>query len=139
MKWIIWVSLILIPTASFAESYTLIAESHCSSRGEQLAFSCKEGSSFSGAKLTILKNAGVWYGRESLKTLDGTKKNEFRISLVKQNESVMVFDYPVMYSGIATIVLIKKTGRFFFSEISYSEILNAQDATIEAGRFTVSK
>jgi hypothetical protein len=45
----------------------------------------------------------------------------------------------VLYSGIATIVLIKKTGRFYMSEISYSDALKEQDATIEAGRFTVGK
>ena len=139
MKWIVLISLILFPAASFAEIYTLIPESYCSNRGEKLEFSCKAGPSFSGAELSIFENDGIWYGREKLKKLKGFEKNEFRISLIKQNESVMVFDYPVMYSGIATIVLIKKTGRFYFSEIAYSELLNAQEATIQGGRFTVSK
>lgn len=139
MKWIILVSLLLIPTTLFAESYTLTAESHCSSSGEQLDFSCKAGASFSGAQLSILKNEGSWFGRETLKTLDGSKKNQFRMSLTKNNASVMVFDYPVKYSGIATIVLIKKTCRYYFSEISYSETLDVQNVTIEDGRFTVSE
>ena len=139
MNWIVWVSLILFPAASFAESYTLIADSHCSSSGERLAFSCKAEPAFSGAELTIFENDGSWYGREILKTLKGPKKNVFRMSLIKQNANVMVFDYPVVYSGIATIVLINKTGRFYFSEISYSEPLDVQNATVEAGRFTLSK
>jgi hypothetical protein len=139
MKWIVWISLLLFPAASFAETYTLIPDSHCSNRGEKLEFSCKANPSFSGAELSISQNDGIWYGREKLKKLKGFEKNEFRISLLKHNESVMVFDYPVMYSGIANIVLIKKTGRYYFSEIAYSELLNAQEATIEAGRFTISK
>lgn len=139
MKWIAWVSLILFPAASFAESYALIAESHCSSSGKRLAFSCKGGPAFSGAGLSIFRNGESWYGKEILKTLNGPKENVFPLGLIKQDASVMVFNYPVLYSGIATIVLIKKTGRYYFSEISYSEALRAQNATIEEGRFTVDK
>ena len=51
----------------------------------------------------------------------------------------MVFDYPVLYSGIATIVLMKKTGRFYMSETSYSDALKVQEVSIESGRFTVGK
>jgi hypothetical protein len=63
----------------------------------------------------------------------------FPLELIKQDASVMVFNYPVLYSGIATIVLITETGRYYFSEISYSKALRAQNATIEDGRFTVNK
>jgi len=139
MKRIAWVLLTLFPAASFAESYTLIFESKCSSTGERLEFSCKREPAVREQDLSIFRNNGSWYGKEILKTLKGPKKNVFPLSLVKQDASVMVFNYPVLYSGIATIVLIKKTGRFYFSEISYSETLRAQDATIEDGRFTVDK
>jgi hypothetical protein len=139
MKWIVWVSLALFPAASFAETYTLIAESHCSSSGKGLTFSCKVESAFSGAELSIFRNGESWYGKEILKTLEGSKENVLSLELIKQDASVMVFNYPVLYSGIATIVLVKKTGRFYFSEISYSESLHAQNANIEEGRFTVGK
>lgn len=139
MKWIAWVSLVLFPAASFAESYTLIPEFHCSSSGKGLAFSCKGGPAFSGADLSIFKNGESWYGKEILKTLKGSKEHVFPLEQIKQDASVMVFNYPVLYSGIATIVLIKETGRFYFSEISYSEPLRTQDATVEEGRFTVGK
>jgi hypothetical protein len=139
MKWFVWVSLLLFPALSFAESYTLLPESHCSSSGEKLEFSCKDGPSFSGAELTIFKKDESWYGQENLKTLTGPKKNIFSLPLAKQNSSVMIFDYPVLYSGVATIVLIKKTGRYYFSEVSYSEPLGVQDVTVEGGRFIVGK
>jgi hypothetical protein len=94
---------------------------------------------FSGADLSIFKNGESWYGKEILKTLKGSKEHVFPLEQIKQDASVMVFNYPVLYSGIATIVLIKETGRFYFSEISYSEPLRVQDATVEEGRFTVEK
>lgn len=139
MKLFIWTLLALFPIVSFAKSYSLIPESHCSSSGEQLVFTCKKGPSFSGADLTIHNYKNEWYGVEVLDTHGKINNNEFRISLNKQNESVMVFDYPVLYSGIATIVLIKHTNRYYFSEVSYSEILGVQNITIESGRFIVKK
>jgi len=139
MKCFVWVSLILFPALSFAETYTLIPESYCASSGEKLEFTCKQESAFSGAELTIYKKDERWYGQETLKTLTEPKKNVFPLSLTKQNASVMVFDYPVLYSGIATIVLIKKTGHYYFSEISYSESLGEQNSTVEGGRFIVDK
>jgi len=139
MKQIAWVLLTLFPAACFAESYTLIPEAKCSSTGERLEFSCKRDSAFSGQELSIFRNGESWYGKEILKTLNGSKENVFPLELIKQDAGVMVFNYPVLYSGIATIVLIKKTGRYYFSELSYSEALRAQDATIEGGRFTVDK
>lgn len=139
MRWIAWISLVLFPAMALAESYTLIAESHCSSSGKGLAFSCKGGLSFSGVELSIFRNDESWFGKEKLKTLTGSKENVFPVELIKQDASVMVFNYPVLYSGIATIVLVKKTGRYYFSEISYSEPLDTQNATIEEGLFTVGK
>ena len=139
MKQITWLLLALFPAASFAESYVLIPESHCSSTGDGLAFSCKKGPAFSGQDLSIFSNGERWFGREILKTLTGSRENVFPVELVKQDAGVMVFNHPVLYSGIATIVLIKKTGRFYFSEISYSAALHTQNATIEEGRFVVRK
>ena len=67
MKWIIWVLLVVFPTTSFAESYTLIAETHCSSSGEKLAFVCEAGNAFYGIlEFTIFQTNGSWYGREQM-------------------------------------------------------------------------
>ncbi len=139
MRWIMWILLVLFPAASFAETYTLIAESHCSSSGKGLVFSSRKEPALSGAELSIFRNGENWQGKEILKSLKGARENVFPLELIKQDDSVMVFNYPVLYSGIATIVLVKKTSRFYFSEISYSESLHSQNASIEEGRFTVSQ
>jgi hypothetical protein len=111
----------------------------CSSTGERLEFSCNRKPVFPGQELSIFRKGESWYGKEILKTLEGSKEHVFPLELIKQDASVMVFNYPVLYSGIATIVLIKKTGRYYFSEIAYSEALRAQEATIEAGSFILGK
>lgn len=133
MRRMVAIVLALIPQASFGESYTLVFDSKCSTSGEKLEFSCKSEPAFWAENLTIFVNDGKWFGKE------GASQRAFPVGLIKDDEYVMVFDYPVLYSGIATIVLIKKTGRFYTSEISYSNALNLQDATIEAGRFIVGK
>jgi len=125
--------LALVANTAFGETYELVFDSNCSSRGEKLEFSCKSEPSFSSQNTTIFLRDGAWFG------LEGASRKVFPLGLIKKDENVVVFNYPVLYSGIATIVLIKKTGRFYMSEISYSDALKVQDATIEAGRFTVGK
>ena len=131
--WMAATILALTSQAAFAETYTLVFDSNCSSRGEKLEFSCKAEPSFSAQNTTIFMRNGKWLG------IEGASQRVFPLGLIKKDEYVMVFDYPVLYSGIATIVLIKKTGRFYMSEISNSNALKVQDATIEAGRFTAGK
>lgn len=123
----------LIAKTALGETYALVFDSKCSSSGEKLEFSCKSDPAFWAQNTTILLRNGKWLG------IEGASQRTFPLGLIKNDEHVMVFDYPVLYSGIATIVLIKKTGRFYMSEISYSNVLKVQDATIEAGRFTVGK
>lgn len=131
--WMAAIILTLISQPALAETYTLVFDSNCSSQGEKLEFSCSAEPSFSAQNTTIFLRNGKWLG------IEGASQKAFQLGLTKEDEYVMVFDYPVLYSGIATIVLIKKTGRFYMSEISYSNALKVQDATIEAGRFTVGK
>lgn len=123
----------LVAKTALGETYALVFDSNCSSRGEKLEFSCKAEPSFSAQSTIIFFREGKWLG------IEGASQRAFPLGLIKNDEYVTVFDYPVLYSGIATIVLIKKTGRFYMSEISYSNALKVQDATIEAGRFTVGK
>lgn len=133
MKWILSLALALVAPAAFGESYTLIFDSKCSTSGEKLEFACKSEPASWAQNLTIFVNNGKWFGKE------GVNKNAFPLGLIKEDADVKVFDYPVLYSGIATIVLIKRTERFYTSEISYSNALNVQDVTIEAGRFIVGQ
>ena len=123
-------ALLLISQPSLADSYALVFDSKCSSSGHKLEFACQAEPAFRVEKLSIFTNGGKWFGREE------SRQTTFPLTLVKNDDYVMILDYPVLYSGIATIVLIKRTGRFYMSTISYSEALHVQDATIEAGHFT---
>jgi len=131
-SWIIAIILMLNSQAVFAETYSLVFDSNCSSSGEKLKFSCESKPSFYAQNMTIFLSHGDWLA------MDGESRQAFPLDLVKKDDYVLVFNYPVLYSGIATIVLIKRTGRFYMSEISYSEVLNVQNATIEGGRFVIN-
>jgi len=127
--------LLFSPLAS-AQSYELVAVSHSSSNGDGLKFTEKNGPSFSGLRLRIFRDADTWFGRETAKTLDGAKDNIFKMEVMKDDENVLIIRYLVLYSGIATISLMKKAKRYYFTEISYSAMLGSQNITIEEGRFT---
>ncbi len=131
MKYILPLVLLLIFPSGHAESFTLTFDSKCSSTGQKLKFQCISEPAAWAQNLNILAENGKWFGEEE------TDKKRFPLSLIKEDEQIKIFDYPVLYSGIATIVLIKKTKRFYFSETSYSEALDIQDITVEAGRFIV--
>lgn len=132
-SWIAAIVLALISQVAIAETYTLVFDSNCSSRGEKLDFSCKAEPSFSAQSTTIFFRDEKWLG------IEGASLRAFPLGLIKNDDYVMVFDYPVLYSGIATIVLMKKTGRFYMSEIAYSDALEVQEVSVEAGRFTMDK
>ena len=124
---------LLISQPSLADSYTLVFDSKCSSSGQKLEFACKGEPAFWAENISIFASGGKWFGREK------SHQTTFPLGLIKDDDSVLIFDYPVLFSGIVTIVLIKKTGRFYMSTIAYSEPLRAQEATIEAGRFIAGK
>ncbi len=128
-SWVAVIVLALSSQAAFAETYELVFDSNCSTRGKKLEFSCKSEPSFDAQNTIIFLRNGKWFG------IEGASQQVFPLGLIKKDEYVMVFDYPVLYSGIATIVLMKETGRFYMSEISYSNALKVQEVSIEGGRF----
>jgi len=127
---------LLVTSFATAQSYELVAVSHSSSNGDGLNFTNKDGPSFSGLRLRVFKDADTWFGREIVKTTGEPKENIFRMDLMKEDENVLILRYPVLYSGLATISIMKKAGRYYFVEISFSAMLGSQNITIEEGRFT---
>lgn len=134
MKLLLAGVLVLISPTLLADSYTLVFDSKCSTSGRKIAFSCKTEST--SENITIFSTNGKWFGREQW-----ARRGEltFPLGLIKNDKYVMTFNYPVSFSGIATIVLIKQTGRFYMSTIAYSDVLREQEAILEAGNFTVRK
>ena len=64
---------------------------------------------------------------------------KFPLDLIKEDSDILILNYPVLYSGIANIVLMKKTGRFYFFEIAYSGALKVQSYDVESGKFKKTK
>ncbi|MDX8386248.1 MAG: hypothetical protein R8M11_07010 [Gallionella sp.] len=129
--WLAAIILVLVAKTALAETYTLVFDSKCPPSGGKLEFACESDPTVRAQNTTILLRNGKWLGIEEV------SQKTFPLSLIINDEDVMVFDYPVSYSGTASIVLIKETDRFYVSELSYSDGLKVQDATVEAGRFTV--
>jgi hypothetical protein len=116
-----------------AETYILSIDSHCANRGTNLSFNCKPNAApTSPGNITITKIAkNQWEGNE--------KGKKFPLDLIKEDSDILILNYPVLYSGIANIVLMKKTGRFYFSEIAYSGALKVQSYDVESGKFKKTK
>jgi len=117
---------------AYAESYTLVTDKHCKSRGVELEFTCENRNPVAPNVLTITRLPdNEWIGEERGKT--------FALEFVKEDSNVLILNYPVLYSGIANVVLIKATGRFYFTEIAYSSVLQVQSYDVESGNFVLVK
>lgn len=137
MKWIVFLFAFLAHGAGYAQTYVLTPETRCSSSDGDPAFSCRPGSSMSGVTLQLVKTDGEWFGRELITSSSGEKENKFTLQLIKSDANAIALSYPVLWSGLATIVLMTKSGRYYFSEVSYSDVLVTSNVTVERGSFAI--
>ena len=113
---------------TYAESYTLVTDKYCKSRGVELEFTCENRNPVAPSVLKITRLPdNEWVGEE--------RGNTFALEFVKEDSNVLALNYPVLYSGIANVVLVKATGRFYFTEIAYSSVLQVQSYDVEEGNF----
>jgi len=127
-----WAGLILLMLVQpvFGFEYVLIYDHECRSGGpaKTLPFNCKK----STGKAVLRQRAdGKWVG------VNGNK--EVLLSVIKNDEYILVLNDPVPYSGMSTIYLMKPTGRFYWSEFAYSEILKADEGHVRFGRLELKK
>jgi hypothetical protein len=110
----------------------LVTDKHCKSRGEQLAFVCEKTNTTAPYKLTVTRLPdNTWFGEE--------EGSLFSLDLIKEDNNIIVINYPVLYSGIANIVIFKATDRFYFTEIAYSSVLDEQSYDVESGNVFLVK
>lgn len=114
---------------AFAFDYKLTFEQTCSyNRSTKRTFPCQK----SDQPVTELKEVrGKWFGVNP----GGT--NGMELEVLKDDQYIMVLRNPVYFSGISLIHLMKKTGRFYWSETAYSDILGADESTMMIGTFTL--
>jgi hypothetical protein len=110
----------------------LVTDKHCKSRGEQLAFVCEKTNTTAPYKLTVTRLPdNTWFGKE--------EGSLFSLDLIKEDNNIIVINYPVLYSGIANVVILKATNRFYFTEIAYSSVLDEQSYDVESGNVFLVK
>lgn len=134
-KWIVFFIALVPHSALQAQTYVLSPDTHCSSSDGDSAFSCRPGSAMSGVTLRIVRKDGAWFGEELISGSSRTRINYFPLDVIKSDSNAIALNYPVLWSGLATIVLITKSGQYYFSETSYSETLMISNVTVERGRF----
>jgi hypothetical protein len=114
--------LTMVGVFACAEEYFLEIEKVCSSEGNQLTFECKVVKS---ERHLIFSESGFWYRRNST-----TARN---LKVVLNDAHILVLENPVLFSGTDTIHIIKRTGKFYWSQFAYSDILLQSEATVKYG------
>ena len=101
--------LFAIPINALSEEYFLEIEKVCFSYGDKLEFTCETKKD---ERKLIFSENGKWYGRNP--------DNAQELSVIKNDEYILVLENPVYFSGTDRIHLIKATGKFYWSVFAYS-------------------
>lgn len=115
--------LVLLANSAYGFDYRLQFEKVCSySKGN---FPCEPS-----AEVYKIRQAadGSWIGFNS-------PTNMVELSVVKDDKHILILRNPVYFSGISLIHLMKRNGRFYWSETAYSDILDRDESTMRAGYF----
>jgi len=116
----------LTAVAANAFEYELTFDQSCSYKAESRSFPCEK----TDQPITlIVEQRGKWFG------MNPGSKHRIELGLIRNDQYSVVLQNPVYFSGISVLHLMKKTGRFYWTETAYSEILQADEATVRVGRF----
>lgn len=119
----------LIGVAAHGFEYELAFDQSCNYRAQSRDFSCER----SAQPLTVIsERRGKWFGSNP------GSKQRVELGLIRDDQYSVILQNPVYFSGVSTLHLMKKTGRFYWTETAYSEILNADEATVRVGRFKLN-
>ncbi|MBT2336480.1 hypothetical protein J7E49_21530 [Variovorax paradoxus] len=112
----------------YAFDYKLTFDQTCSYNSTQRKFPCEKSDQ---PVAEIKEIGGKWFG------VNPGSTNRIELALVKDDQYILVLRNPVYYSGVSLLQLMKKTGRFYWSEAAYSEILKEDESTMRVGTFTL--
>ena len=115
---------LLATTSVYAGEYFLEIEQSCGTTGNRIAFKCETKSK----KVSIFVQNGKWFGRNP------GSNDVWQLTVLKEDQNILVLDNPVFFSGKSIIYLMKPTRRFYWSEFAYSDILKEQEGTVQYGR-----
>jgi hypothetical protein len=126
------VILLLSSVSVQARTFELTNQSFCKIENELNSIRCSDRPSENSPIKLLIKNENEkWIAAEVL------EEKLFELELLKEDDNVIILNYPVFYSGHATITLFKKTGNFFISEKYFSEGFNRQGISIDYGHFSI--
>ncbi|BEP36691.1 hypothetical protein GmRootV59_36630 [Variovorax sp. V59] len=116
----------LAGAAAHGFEYELVFDQSCSYKTESRSFPCEK----TDHPLTVVtKQRGKWFGRNP------GSNQRIELGLVREDQYSVILQNPVYFSGVSLLHLMKKTGRFYWTETAYSDVLEADDATVRVGRF----
>ncbi|HEX7857354.1 MAG TPA: hypothetical protein VF503_27035 [Sphingobium sp.] len=120
----------LIGVAAHGFEYELAFDQSCNYRAQSRDFPCEKSDQ---PTTLVVEQRGKWFG------MNPGSKQRVELGLIRNDRYSVILQNPVHFSGVSTLHLMKKTGRFYWTETAYSEILDADEATVRVGRFKLNK
>jgi len=127
MKHFLFLSALIFSVPAIANDFFLELEKQCMSTGNQLNFKCDK----INQRVIIFLEGSNWYGKNP------ENGSTWELEVLKADKYILVLNNPVFFSGTSVLHLMKDTGKFYWSEFAYSDILEENEATVSYG--TISK
>ena len=131
-----WLLILVIftPLTAYARIFELTNASYCKTENNLLSINCSnDPSNTSPKKLFIKEVDGKWLGAEI------ESETIFEFNFIKEDENIILLNYPVNYSGLSTVAIFKKNNSFYITEIYYSDIFEKQGVAIDYGKYLLKK
>ena len=125
MRALIPVTLLFLSGASFAADYHLDPEKWCSSTGDQLEFKCSPASE--KYKIFIYQNGKKWIKKHVWE--NPRSETKWELNVVKNNLEILILSENVFFSGTRLLHIMKKTGKYYQSEVAYASFGNEVSVT----------
>ena len=127
MKYFLILLALLFTSTASADDYFLEIEKSCTATGNKLNFKCEKSAE---ERVLIFNEGNNWYGKNP------KGESVWELGVIKTDEYILVLNNPVFFSGTSVLHLMKATGKFYWSEFAYSDILEENDATVRYGTFS---
>lgn len=114
-----------LPASAIGETIVLTFEKECELKNAELI--CEP--SYKTAE--IYSKDGNWYGGKGQWT-----DNNRKLERIQEDRNFLVLKNAVSFSGSSIVHISKASGRFYWTEMAYSEMLKADDTHVRMGRAT---
>lgn len=125
MKALTLLTLLVLSGLSRAADYHLEPDEWCTSKGDRFEFKCEPAAE--KYKIFVYSSGQRWFKKHIWE--NPRSETRWELFVVKSNEDILVLSERVLFSGSRLLSILKKTGKYFQTEVAYASFGNEVSVT----------